>query len=150
MRNLVWILILLFLNSCGYTALYKNNENYNIDIEIVDMSGDEHMNRLVKFELENYFDIKSNDRFMLSINNNYQKDVSTKDTTGKPEEFRLSLITNLNIVKNEKQHNATFNESFKLKNSSDKFELNNYENIIKENFARSIKDKIILKLMSLK
>ena len=150
MKNLIWIFILLFLYGCGYTALYKNNENHNVDIEIVDMDGDNNMNRLIELELKNYIDIKNNDRFKLTINTNYQKEVSTKDATGKPEEFQLSLITNLNILKNDKKYNITFNERFKLKNSSDKFELNNYENIIKENFARATKDKIMLKLISLK
>ena len=149
MKNFIWIFILIFLNGCGYTALYKNNENHNIRIEITDMSGDKNINNLINLELKRYFNTKSENKFKLIISTKYEKKVNTKDTTGKPEEFQLSLITSLDIIKGENIYKTKFNESFKMKNSTDTFELNNYENIIKENFARSTKDKIILKLVSI-
>ena len=149
MKNIFWITILFFITSCGYTALYKDNKSHDIKITISSITGDQYVNNLINLELKNYLDSESNSEFLLDINTFYEKKVSTKDATGKPEEFQLSLITNLNINNNEKNFKSIFKESLKIKNSSDKFELNNYENSIKENFARSTKEKILLKLVSL-
>ena len=150
MKTTIWISILLFLTQCGYTALYKNNTNQNIKILSVDMSGDDDMNNLIKTELKNYFNTDSSSEYNLKINTNYQKEINTKDATGKPLEFRLELITNVNINFGDENIEAIFNESFNIANSSDTFELRKYENTIKRNFAKLTKDKIILKLTSLK
>ena len=40
----------------------------------------------------------------------------------------------------------TFSESLRIKNIDDTFEQRKYENIVKNNFARSIKEKLIMKL----
>ena len=150
MKNIIWISIILFLTQCGYTALYKNNSSQNIKILSLSMSGDDHMNNLIKNELKNYFDTDSNNEYNLKIDTSYQKKVNTKDATGKPLEFRLELDTNVNINFDGENIEASFNESFNITNSSDTFELRRYENTIKRNFAKITKDKIILKLISLK
>ena len=150
MKNIIWISIILFLTQCGYTSLYKNNSSQNIKILSLSMSGDDHTNNLIKTELKNYFDTDSNNEYNLEINTNYQKHVNTKDATGKPLEFRLELNTNVNINYNGENIETTFNESFNITNSSDTFELRKYENTIKRDFAKMTKEKIILKLISLK
>ena len=150
MRIIIWISIVLFLTQCGYTSLYKNNTNQNIKISSILMSGDNEMNNLINIELKNYFNTKSNNEYALKINTNYQKEVNTKDATGKPLEFRLELVTNVNINFNGENIEAVFNESFNITSSSDTFELRKYEDTIKRNFAKLTKEKIILKLISLK
>ena len=150
MKTIIWISILLFLTQCGYTALYKNNTNQNIKILSINMSGDDHMNNLLRTELKNYFNTNSNNEYNLKIITNYKKEVNTKDATGKPLMFRLELITNVNINFGNENIETVFSESFNITNSSDTFELRKYENTIKKNFAKLTKDKIILKLISLK
>ena len=150
MRIIIWISIVLFLTQCGYTALYKNNTNQNIKILSINMSGDDHMNNLLRTELKNYFNTNSNNEYNLKIITNYKKEVNTKDATGKPLMFRLELITNVNINFGNENIETVFSESFNITNSSDTFELRKYENTIKKNFAKLTKDKIILKLISLK
>ena len=150
MKNIIWISIVLFLTQCGYTALYKNNTNQNIKILSINMSGDDHMNNLLRTELKNYFNTNSNNEYNLKIITNYKKEVNTKDATGKPLMFRLELITNVKINFGNENIETVFSESFNITNSSDTFELRKYENTIKKNFAKLTKDKIILKLISLK
>ena len=114
------------------------------------MSGDNQINQLIKTELKNYFKTDTKNEFILKINTNFKKDIITKDATGKPLEFRLELTTNVNINFGEKNIETEFNETFNITNSSDTFELRKYENIVKRNFARSTKEKIIFKIVSLK
>ena len=44
----------------------------------------------------------------------------------------------------------TFEEKFIVKNISDSIEQKNYEDIIKKNFASSIREKLIIKLLNLR
>lgn len=150
MKTIFWISILIFLTQCGYTALYKDNKNHNIKITLNEMSGDNQINQLIKTELKNYFKTDTKNEYILKINTNFKKDIITKDATGKPLEFRLELTTNVNINFGEKNIETEFNETFNITNSSDTFELRKYENIVKRNFARSTKEKIIFKIVSLK
>ena len=150
MKTIFWISILIFLTQCGYTALYKDNNNHNIKITLNEMKGDNQINELIKTELKNYFKTDTKNEYILKINTNFQKDIITKDATGKPLEFRLKLTTNVNINFGEKNKETEFNETFNITNSSDTFELKKYENIVKRNFARSTKEKIIFKIVSLK
>lgn len=149
MKNIIFIVIFIFINACGYKAVYKDNEKHNIKIAISKMSGNEEMNNLIKSELNSYFTTNSNKEFIIELKTNLDKKITTKDTTGKAEEFQLTLITMVNINIGDKKIKSSFNENFKMKNSSDTFELKKYEKIIKRNFARSIKDKLILKLISI-
>ena len=97
---------------------------------------------------KNVFYISSSNNYKLIINNNYNKKINTKDTTGKAVDFQLNLNTDVQINKNDKNKTSSFFETFKMKNSSDTFALNEYENIILKNFAKSIKQKIVLELVS--
>ncbi len=149
MKNFIWISIFLFLSQCGYTAVYKDNTNKKFTVNVIQMNGNKQMNNLLKSELKSYSKTKANKIFNLNINSEYEKKISTKDATGKPEEFQLTLITNVDINFEEEKVKALFKESFKMKNSTDMFELKKYENIIKRNLAKSTKEKLILKLISL-
>lgn len=147
MKNIIFLLILFILTSCGYTSVYKN-ENEDIKITIIDLKGDRKINNFIKSELKSYINSSSPNNYKLIINNNYNKKINTKDTTGKAVDFQLNLNTDVQINKNDKNKTSSFFETFKMKNSSDTFALNEYENIILKNFAKSIKQKIVLELVS--
>ena len=103
------------------------------------MSGDDHMNNLIKNELKNYFDTDSNNEYNLKIDTSYQKKVNTKDATGKPLEFRLELNTNVNINFDGENIEASFNESFNA-DIIDAFVLLNY---LEENAERQYRAQLI-------
>lgn len=149
MKNIIFLLILFILTSCGYTSVYKN-ENEDIKITIIDLKGDRKINNFIKSELKSYINSSSSNNYKLIINTNYNKKINTKDTTGKAVDFQLNLNTDVQINKNDKNKTSSFFETFKMKNSSDTFALNEYENIILKNFAKSIKQKIVLELVSFK
>ena len=54
MKNKLFIILLLFLTSCGYSAIYKNTKSNNLLINIIGMQGDADMNSLISNELELY------------------------------------------------------------------------------------------------
>ena len=149
MKNLFFLFIFFILTSCGYTAVYKG-KNENIKIGFIEIEGDKKINNLIKTELKSYIDTNSTNSFNLIVETEYNKKINTKDSTGKAEDFQLNLTTNVQININNKNKTTSFFETFKMKNSSDTFALNEYENIILKNFAKSIKQKIIFELVSFK
>ena len=51
MRNKLFIILLLFLTNCGYSAIYKNTKSNDLMINIIAMQGDAEINSLIKKEL---------------------------------------------------------------------------------------------------
>ena len=107
MKNIIFLLILFILTSCGYTSVYKN-ENEDIKITIIDLKGDRKINNYIKSELKSYINSSSSNNYKLIINNNYNKKINTKDTTGKAVDFQLNLNTDVQINKNDKNKTSSF------------------------------------------
>ena len=84
------------------------------------------------------------------MNTNFQKKIISKNPNGSAADYQLYIKTEFNINYNDTYQRTYFEEKFNIKNSSDSVDQKNYENVIKNNFASSIRQKLILKLLSLK
>ena len=138
------ILLLLFLYSCGYSAVYKNNSSQDYNIVILEMTGDNVMNKLIKNELEIYSNKNSENNYYVKLNTNYSKEIKSKNNTGTASNYEMIVKANFDID----SKTITFEEKFIVKNISDSIEQKNYEDIIKKNFASSIREKLIIKLLN--
>ena len=148
MKNLL-IILLIFLYACGYSPIYKNKNSDNLNIEIVQMKGDNGINQLIKNELRAYSKEGLERSFEININSELGKIIISKDSSGSVTNYQIFVKVRFEIMNNEKIENIYFEEKFNIKNISNTFEQRKYENTIKLNFAESIKDKLILKLLSL-
>ena len=149
MRNILLISLYFFLlTSCGYTPIYNNSSSKNINIEITSIQGDNYLNQKLVNELKKNIS-NNNDNFKVNIISTFEKKIISKDKKGKTTHFEL--IANIKFdIKNDKfKEIFSFQENLKIENKSNTFEQRKYEKIIKENFARTIKRKFILKLNSL-
>ena len=54
MKNIILISFLLFIYSCGYTSVYKDIKDTNFQINIIEMTGDNEFNNLIKNEFRMY------------------------------------------------------------------------------------------------
>jgi hypothetical protein len=147
MKNLILILVLFFLNSCGYTSVYKNQKLQDFQISIIEMTGDDEINKLIKKELELYSNKQSNAKYNVSINSKYQKIIISKNSAGEATDYSLLVDTIIKFNKEGKNNILNFQESINIKNNSNSFEQNNYEKNIKKNFASSIREKFIIKIL---
>ena len=68
MKNITLIFFLLFLYSCGYTSVYKNQKSQDFQINIIEMTGDIEINNLIKNELKFYSNRNSKNKYDISIN----------------------------------------------------------------------------------
>ena len=149
MKKIIIFFLLLFLTSCGYSSVYKNNSSKNLFLVINEMKGDKEINNLIKNELKLYTSKNSENKFLLNLDTIYRKTIISKNSTGTASNFELLLIANFNVKQKDKINSFTLQESFNVKNFSDSFEQKNYENNIKKNFASSIRKKLILKLINM-
>ena len=149
MNKILLILLLLLLNSCGYTSIYKNQKSQNFQININEMEGDNEFNNLIKNELKLFSNSNSDQIYNITLNSNYQKIIISKDSSGVATNYNISVNVKMNLSLNGKVINLIFDENINIKNNSNSFEQNNYEKNVKKNFASSIREKFIIKIFEL-
>ena len=150
MKNKLLIILLIFLTSCGYTPIYQNIKSSDFSLNIVSVNGNEEMNNLIKNELEIYFNKESKNKYDVSINTNYEKKIISKDTSGATSSYQLFVRTSFTIITKDTKNNFLFTEKINVENNPDSFAQKSYEDIIKRNFASSIREKLIMKLSNYK
>ena len=149
MKNIILIFFLLFLYSCGYTSVYKNQKSQDFQINIIEMTGDIEINNLIKNELKFYSNRNSKNKYDISINSEYQKIIISKNSAGVATDYKILVDTKISINLNNKNNILNFSENINIKSNSNSFEQNNYERNIKKNFASSIRDKLMIKIFNL-
>jgi outer membrane lipopolysaccharide assembly protein LptE/RlpB len=149
MNKILLILFLLLLNSCGYTSVYKNQKSQNFQINITGMEGDIEFNNLIKNELKLFSNNTSNNIYNVALNSSYQKIAITKNSSGVTTNYNILAYVKVNLSLNENNKNLVFKENINIKNNVNSFEQNNYEKNVKKNFASSIREKLILKIIEL-
>ncbi len=148
-KKIFFILIFINLTNCGFVPINDLNNNKNIKIQSIEiMGGDRIINMALQRNLKKYQQNDSDNSFNLTINTNYEKKTILKNTTGAASKYQLKVIANFEIKINDSIDNVSYIETFNIDHSSDDFENRNYENTVKENFANSISEKLIFKLLS--
>jgi hypothetical protein len=149
MRNIILIFCLIFLCSCGYTSIYKNQKSQDFQINIIEMVGDNEFNNLFRNELGLYSNTDSNEKYDILVNSKYQKIIVSKNSSGVATDYKILVNTKINVNLNKETKKLEFNESINIKNNSNSFEQNRYERNIKRNFASSIREKFLIKILNL-
>ena len=152
-KKIFTFILLIFLSSCGYEAIYsvKNIENYDFSISKLSFIGDREINLKIKQKLNNYTKEIKDINFVLKITSVSEKIILAKDDAGDSTNFKIKTIVNIDVFNKEKlKSNFIITESFNYDNNSNKFELKNYEKEIKRNLADIVTEKLILKLANIK
>ena len=149
MKNITLIILVLFLYSCGYSSIYKNQKLQNIKINIIEAKGNSEMNNLIKNEIKLYSGKDTANIYNLKINTKYLKEALTKDSAGLITDYKLSVTSIFTIDLKEKTQVIELKETINIKNQSDSFEQNIYEKNIKRIFASSIRRKLISEIFNI-
>ena len=151
-KKIFLFVIILFLSSCGYNAIYskKNVENYNFSISKLNFIGDRQINLKIKEKLNNYMIDEKDKNFMLKISSVSKKIILAKTTSGDAANFQKKITLSIEVLVNNKyKNNFLIIENFNYKNVSNKFELKRYEKEIKDNLAEIATNKLIFKLSNI-
>jgi len=144
-KKILYISLIFFLTSCGFSPVYLQKTNVNFSIEQVNFTGDRDLNNFLKTNLDRYKNKKANNKLYIDANSIYKKIILSKDGTGQVTNYQLEaevifLVKPLNkkIIITEKKIMDSMN---------DKFDEDRYERTIKQNFASSISNKLSLELI---
>jgi outer membrane lipopolysaccharide assembly protein LptE/RlpB len=149
MKNITLIILILFLYSCGYSSIYKNQKSQNFKINIIEAKGNSEMNNLIKNEIKLYSGENTTNIYNLKINTDYIKETLTKDSAGVITDYKLSVISIFTVDLKGMPKVIELKETINIKNQSDSFEQNIYEKNIKRSFASSIREKLMSEIFNI-
>ena len=144
-KNIILISLIFFLTQCGFSPIYLKNTNTNFSIENVNYKGDRDLNNFLKTNLAQYKNDKSDMKIFIEAESEYKKIVLTKNTAGEVTNYKLIAKIIFLVKPNNKKINIIEEEI--ISSMDDKFEEARKERATKENFARSMSNKLISELV---
>jgi hypothetical protein len=144
-KNIITLSLIFFLTNCGFTPIYLKNNNINFSIEQIEYTGDRDFNNFLKVNLDRYKNEKNNNKIFLNVDTKYEKNILSKDNTGKITSYQLEIEA-IFIVKSTNKK-IRLSEKKIIDSRDDKFEETRYEKSIKQSFAYSISNKLITELI---
>tara|TARA_Y200000002_G_scaffold333783_1_gene300385 strand:- start:281 stop:739 length:459 start_codon:yes stop_codon:yes gene_type:complete len=141
---------IFFLQQCGYTPIYSKNINKDLNIELVQFTGDRQINNALKYNLERYSNQNGKAKIFITTITNYTKSAETKNLEGNITSYNATSTVVFKISYGQKESTFQFKEASTIKNKDNQLEEDSYEKSIKQNFAETIANKLILKLLQLK
>ena len=149
--NLIYsIIILIILNGCGFTPVYKNIDNVDFKIKISEIYGERKINNLIKSNLKNYTFNNSETIYDIKVESKYTKNIIAKDSTGAATEYKIIIEAKFLVNSTNYEDEFNFKESFNMQSMTDKLEEQDYEENIQSNLVNTITRKFILRLSRLK
>ena len=137
------MIIILFLNSCGFTPIYSSKDsNYKI------ISFQKNVNNNLTNYIEDTISMLSNSdaEEILKIKLNFSEDIIVilKDSKGDPKKNRLTINIDLKLfdLNDNLKSSQKFYESFEYSIDGNKFNLKQYEKSIKQNLVEEITQQI--------
>ena len=139
-KNIKYILIFLFLLSCGYSPIYQTNQKINFKLDIINFSGDKEIGREITKGLDKFKEGENLNTFNVNLDINKKEVIVTKDKKGDPSSFKTTIVVNLNLINqtNEKGINRRFIEEITYDSMENKFELNQYKKNLEKNMIFKI------------
>ena len=139
----------IFLYGCGYSPIYNSSTNSKFDLEVINLEGDNFINRSIKSNLNRYSKKDSDKNFKIKINTIFEKKDLSKDATGKISNYQVIIISTFNISSSSSEKTIIIKENFNLQNSQNTFERQKYEKSIRKSFAESAVNKLVLELIKM-
>lgn len=140
----IFLLLLIFVNSCGYEAAYLNKD-INFQFSKISSEGDININKKIINILS--FKESKNDKSLneLSIKSSFNNIEASRNTKGQVETYKSYIIVDLEIKKENKfLKKKTFKEDFIYSKKQNKFDLVRYQNDIKKNLIEKVSKEIVL------
>jgi hypothetical protein len=144
-KYIIFISLIFFLTHCGFSPIYVKNSNINFSIENVNYEGDRDLNNFLKTNLDQYKNDKSDRKILLEVTSKYEKTILTKNAASEVTNYKLIAKVTFLIKPTNKKINITEQEI--ISSMDDKFEETRKERATKQNFARSISNKLISELV---
>jgi len=144
-KNILYISLIFFFTSCGFSPIYLKNTDVNFSIEQVTYTGDRDLNNFLRTNISQYKNSNVDNKIYVEANSIYRKIILSKDGAGEVTNYQLEAEVIFLIKPSNKQIKIT--EKKIMDSMSDKFEEDRFERTTKQNFASSISNKLSLELI---
>ena len=143
----IFIVLLFLLQNCGYTPIHSEYRNLDYRLNIIEMKGEPIINNLISTKLKKLSNDKAKKTINLKISSDSERLILSKNKQNEITYYQLVQSINFEIT-NEKdlEKKFNFNETIKIKNINDQFEMKKYQDEITKNFINSKIDEFILQL----
>ena len=139
----ILIIYIFLITSCGYKPIFVNQNQLDREFFKINLSGDSNINNEIINSLS--FKENNNNDNELFLTSNYIINEISKNSKGQVTSYKSSVKVSLLIKKNnEIIKTKKFLKDFNYSNRKNKYELVNYQNIIKTNLIDEIKKEIII------
>ena len=140
---------MVLLYGCGFEAVYSvKNTNFRFS-EI--KTNDKMVSAILKNNLSAYYssDLDKID-YKIKVNLEQNKDIKSKNKKGEALVYSIVINGEILIYRNEKlESTLSVNEFFDYQNTSNKFDLSEYEANITRNLTTKISNELIIKMIGL-
>ena len=149
-KKLFTVITFLLLLGCGYQPIYSSKESI-FTIEKIELIQKNIINRKIRNVLKIYQNGSTTERvYDLKISSERTKAVLTKDSKGDPKIFAINILVDVKIIENDFiKETKSFNKKSSYSNSTNKFDLKQYEDKIASNLTNKIIEEIIIYLQSI-
>ena len=146
----IFFILLFFISSCGYQPLYQNKDLENFKFRKIYLSGDNYINKKVINTISIQENNEAQNEKELFISSSSEIQETSKNSKGQVESFRIIVSLDLKIINttNKNIQNKNFVKESTYNNKQNKFELIEYQNLIKDDLIDKIINDIIIYLNS--
>ena len=147
MKKLLYasIFILLFNYGCGFTPKYKGFTGINFYLILNSVSGDRDLNNAISSQMNRYKSGKKEYQIIkLDLNSKFNKFSVAKNSKGETTKYNLKAVIEVKLTTNDVTRELILIEEFKIDKINDSVEEENYIKIIKQDFAQSFVERLIL------
>ena len=148
-KLLILIITFLLLQNCGYAPIYSNVKSMDYKINIVNLTGDDGMNNILTSQLKKYSGTTSDKILNLKIKTKYDKSILTRNKTGEITNYLIKTKIEFEVVNSSYNEKFVFEDETKTSSMDSNFDLDKYEDTIKNNFINSKIQAFLLKISSI-
>ena len=151
LRKIILVVLLFLQFGCGY-KIANNSNYYEFQILSYELTGDKKINNILDKNFTRFKDYKnSSSVYKLKSDSNMIKSITSKDSSENVLTYKLEIIIKLEISEdNNLKSEISFNEKTDYDNTSSKFELKQYEDILLQDLTNQLIVKINNHLSTLK
>ena len=137
----LFLLIIMFLSSCGYKPIYSS-KNLNFAIGNIEKSNTALNNDFAK-KIYSLGNKENSNKINFKIESSKTIAIKSKDTKGDALVFEIQIILKILNINGDKNKNQTFTKKITFKNSDDKFKLKQYEKELEKILITNIAKDLI-------